>query len=304
MDSTLLEQAKLIFDEMILTNTKCPDETLTANTMETFAKSSDLLQYLPFRNVTVTYDEDSKKTFINGMENEVIVFSGGDIDMDAAFEKRFENEKDLQLFITTQNAMKIKSLAGWLSRVIVKGDTEKDSRVFNGLQIRCKDDQLIDAINFSYDSYGLDELIASVDKPTHLFMNKTMQQRLVQSQKRNPHDTYVVYRVDGLRRRVTLYKDIPILIAGQDVHYPFDEILPFTEPDPSGVPQCTSIYCLSLAKNGLVGLQNGPMIVTDFGKLDTKPIYRTRIEWYVTLATFRPRSIARLRHIKEGLVKG
>ena len=46
MDSTLIEQSKVMLDR---------DETLRATVMEIFANKSYLLQYLPFRDITVTY---------------------------------------------------------------------------------------------------------------------------------------------------------------------------------------------------------------------------------------------------------
>ncbi|MPN29013.1 hypothetical protein SDC9_176461 [bioreactor metagenome] len=47
------------------------------------------------------------------------------------------------------------------------------------------------------------------------------------------------------------------------------------------------------------GIQNGGVRVTDIGELETKPVYRTRIEWYCGLACFNPLSIARLKGIKK-----
>ena len=205
------------------------------------------------------------------------------------------------------------------------------------MQVRCKDNQLI-----SNSQYGnvlflnkLDELITSVDKPTHLLMNRYMRRRIVQyysqayqlymkqikniitsergkttwfdrMSKARKHfeeskNIRIRYELDAFRRRVTHYNGLPILISGKDNDH--EEILPFTEKDPSGTPQCTSIYCLSFAKNGVVGLQNHEMKVRDLGEMTTKPVYRTRIEWYTTIAILRTRALARLQYIKDGPIE-
>jgi hypothetical protein len=47
----------------------------------------------------------------------------------------------------------------------------------------------------------------------------------------------------------------------------------------------------------VTGLTNGGVQVTDLGELETKPAYRTRIEFYCGLATFGGRAAARLRGV-------
>lgn len=279
MDLTLIEQSKLALGR---------DETLKAVTMEILAKYSDLLQYLPFRNVTVTYDEDNKKTLVDDMENETIVIGGGDLDVDSTLvsKGRYKRGKH-EIYL-------IKHLSGFTTKMLIKGDAEYDYREINGLQSRCAGEQQLNNNGDILQISNLDMLIASVDNPTHLLVDNQIRRRL--SQWREEID----YEFDHFGRRITTYKNLPILIAGQDEMG--EEILPFTEPDPSGVLQCTSIYCLSLAEDGLVGLQVGPMEVRDLGELDTKPVYRTRIEWYIGLTTIRQKSIARLRYINDGVI--
>ena len=48
-----------------------------------------------------------------------------------------------------------------------------------------------------------------------------------------------------------------------------------------------------------MGLQNKEMQVRDLGELQSEPVYRTRVEWYMTLAILRPRAAARLRYIQD-----
>jgi len=44
------------------------------------------------------------------------------------------------------------------------------------------------------------------------------------------------------------------------------------------------------------------MNVRDMGEIDTKPVYRTRIEWYVSMAILRARAAARLYGVTNSAV--
>ena len=143
----------------------------------------------------------------------------------------------------------------------------------------------------------MDELIDAVEDPTNLIMNKTLRRRLTAAA-RNPNvGGYITYDVDAFGRRITLYSDLPILIADKDNNN--TDIMPFTEATPTGASGC-SVYCVSFAENGVQGLQNGEMDVRDLGEIDDKPVFRTRVEWYVTLAILRERSAGRLKNIIDG----
>jgi predicted metallopeptidase len=51
-----------------------------------------------------------------------------------------------------------------------------------------------------------------------------------------------------------------------------------------------------------MGLQNGVMEVDDLGQVNDKPVYRTRIEWLISLAVSRGRAAARVWGIKKAAV--
>jgi hypothetical protein len=104
---------------------------------------------------------------------------------------------------------------------------------------------------------------------------------------------YITYDLDAFGRRVTKYNDLPIVAMDKDETN--TDIIDFAETSPSGVAStCSSLYCVSFAENGMMGLQSSEMNVRDLGEQDAKPVFRTRVEWYVTLALLRPRSAARL----------
>jgi hypothetical protein len=272
MALTLVEAAKIAMGR---------DEALKATVMELYARGSDILQFLPFENIT-----GNALTF-NREKNLPMLVKTGNSDQRGA-----------------QEALKIKALSLAMTKSILKGDSETTPKEFDGLQVRLTGDQVVDdGATGGGDVLSLvklDELIDAVDEPTHLLMNKTMRRRLTAAARLTTVGGYITYDVDAFGRRITKYNDLPILIADKDNDY--NDIMPFTDAADSGTSQCTSIYCVSFAENGVMGLQNGVMDVRDLGEIDTKPVFRTRIEWYISLAVLRPKAAARLRYIKDGAV--
>jgi len=308
MALTLVEAAKIAMGR---------DEALLASIMELYARGSDMLQFLPFQNITgnaLTFNREKvlpsagfrgvNEAYEEGTGQvdkitESLVIAGGDLDVDVMLVKTGNSDQR-----GTQEAMKIKALSLAMTKTMIKGDAETTPKEFDGLQVRATGDQLISGGGSSGGdvlSLGkLDELIDGVDEPTHLMMNKTMRRRLTAAARLSSVGGYITYDIDAFGRRVTKYNDLPILIADKDNDY--TDIMPFTEAAASGTSQCTSLYCLSFAENGVMGLQNGVMDVRDLGEIDTKPVYRTRVEWYISLAVLRAKSFARLYQIKDGAV--
>ena len=308
MALTLVEAAKLAMGR---------DEALKATVMELYARSSDILQYLPFENITgnaLTFNREKTLPSVGfrGINEsydestgqidkitESLTIAGGDLDVDVMLVKTGNADQR-----GAQEAMKIKALSLAMTKTLIKGDSETTPKEFDGLQIRAIGDQKVAAgSTASGDALSLiklDELIDAVDEPTHLLMNKTMRRRLTAAARSTSVGGYITYDVDAFGRRVTKYNDLPILIADKDNNY--DDVMPFTEAASTGSSLCTSIYCLSFAENGVMGLQNGVMDVRDLGEIDTKPVYRTRIEWYISLAVLRHKAFARLWGIKDAAV--
>ena len=309
MALSLIESAKLALGR---------DETLKATVMELYAKSSDLLQYMPFESISgnsMVFNREQtlpaagfralNEAYTEGSGTvdrvtEALAVAGGDLDVDVFLIKTGNADQR-----GTQEAMKIKALSLAMTKTIVKGDVGTTPKEFDGLQERLIGNQKIvagttgagDNLELTY----LDKLIDEVDEPTHLLMNKTMRRRLSAAARLNTVGGYITYELDAFGRRVTKYNDLPILIVDKDNNY--DDIMPFTELSSDGTSATsTSIYCLSFAENGVVGLQNGDMDVRDMGEIDTKPVYRTRIEWYVSMAILRARAAARLYGITDSAI--
>lgn len=303
MAITLVEAAKLTSGDAV-----------KSGIIELYARSSDILQFLPFENIqgnALKYNREeslpgvgfrgvnegyTESTGIINPVTEVLSIAGGDLDVDKFILDTMGMERR-----STEEAMKIKALAGRWTLAFLKGDNTVDPKEMSGLQSRITGDQLISAgatANGAALSLAkLDELIDLVDDPTHLIMNKAMRRRLTTAARTSSVGGYITYDVDAFGRQITKYNDLPILIADKDNTYA--DILPFTEAASSGTSTATSIYCVSFSEEGVAGIQNGGIDARDLGELESKPSFRTRVEWYAGMAVFKGRSAARLRHIGD-----
>ena len=306
MALTLLEAAK-----------QSPDP-LTQGVIEMFAMQSDILATLPFESIpggAVQYNREGalpgiafrgvneSYTESTGVVNPVtdsVVICGGDLDVD-----RFLIETRGQGQRAVQAEMKIKSLADSWTTKFLKGDSTSDPREFDGLQARLTGNQLIEAGSTNggdaLSLAKLDSLIDAVDNPTHLIMSKAMRRRLSAAARLYTVGGYVTYELDSFGRRVAFYNDIPILVAYSQNGG--TEPLGFTEVGSGGATAtASSIYCVSFGPGRLGGIQNGGMSVRDLGEQDSKPVFRTRVEWYAGIALWHGRAAARLRGISDAAV--
>jgi hypothetical protein len=293
-------------------------EVVRSAVIEMFAKGSDLLRVLPFDDIAgnaLRYNREeqlpgvafrgvnesfSESTGVINPIVDVLAIAGGDLDVDIFIIKTMGADQR-----SAQEAMKIKALAQAISRVIIKGDSESDPREFDGLQKRLVGSQLLDAgATAGGDALSLaqlDALIDAVPACNALHMNKAMRRRLTTAA-RNPNVSgYINYTKDEFGRRVTTYNDIPILVPYEDNGG--TEYLAFDEANPGGGANVgTSIYAMALAAGMVQGIQSGTMEARDLGEQNSKPVMRTRVEWYPGLTVQHGRAAARLRGIKDAAV--
>lgn len=306
MPLTLIEAAKLE-----------QGQTLRRAVIETFAASADILQVLPIADIqgnSLKYNQEetlpgigfrgvngsySESTGVINPVVESLAILGGDIDVDTYIVQTMgEGQRAIH------ESMKVKAAALNFALKFIKGDSTTTPKELDGLQIRLAGDQLIaagaTANGTPLSLTKLDELIDAVDDITHLAMNKTMRRRLSAAARLTTVGGYVNYELDSFGRRVTTYNDIPIIIFDKDNTN--TQILPFTEVATSGTDTATSIYGLSLGDGMLGGIQNGGINVRDLGEIDSKPVFRTRIEWFLGLVLYHPRAAARLWSISDAAV--
>lgn len=305
MALTLIESAKLI------------ENPIQRAVIETFASGSDILSNLPVNTITGNASRFNREETLPsigfrgvneaysegvGVVNpitEPLMIIGGELDVD-----KFIIKTDGEEARAIHEAMKLKALALSWTLKFIKGDQTSDNKEFDGIQVRCSGNQVI---NNGTGSGGtalslakLDELIDTVDNPTHLIMNKTMRRLLTQAARNYTVGGFITWDKGMFGQRVYFYNDLPILIADYDNTN--SQILPFTEAAYTGASTTSSIYCVSLGDGMLTGIQNAPMEVEDLGLLQSKPVYRTRVEWYAGIALYHARAAARLRYIKNAAV--
>jgi hypothetical protein len=312
MALTLVESAKLAANN---------GETVRASVIAMFARASDLLMALPFKNIqgnAYAYNREGalpgvafrgvneSYTASTGVINplvESLRIAGGDLDVDKAL-----IDWHGAGVRATHEELKVKALAAEITRALIKGDSTSDAREFDGLQARITGDQLIaagttdngDALSLAV----LDELIDAVSDPTHLIMNKAMRRRISAAARLQTVGGYVEYDKDAFGRGVVKYNDLPILVPYSDNGgtdpLAFDE-----QGDVKGTPagtSSTSIYCVSFGDAKVTGIQTRPMDVRDLGELDDSPVFRTRVEWYAGFCVEHGRAAARLGGISNAAV--
>lgn len=305
MALTLVEAAKLTQD------------VLLKGVIETIIIESAVLRYLPFMTLngnSLRYNDEatlgnadfyavgdtwseSSATF-NPREASLTIL-GGDADVDQFLQQTYSNTNNLRAIVIEK---KSKAIAQAFNLNFFAGDSAVNAKQFNGLKKICG------AVNNSTSAYSssvraasvgangavlepdhMDELVDAVKpgKPDVLFMSKRTRRKL--SSLRRASGAVLEVSTDQFGRRVTMWDGIPIEV---------DENLPDNEAQGTS-NDCSSIYGVKFgAMTGICGLQNGSISVVPIGNLETKDAWRTRIKWYVGLASFNALSIARLAGVR------
>ncbi len=307
MALTLLEASKLNSGDVV-----------RSAVIQMFAEASDVMRALPFEDIpggALSYNVEgslpgvafrgynesfNESTGVINPETEVLRIAGGDLDVDTAIiATRGEAVR------SQHESMKVKALSLHITGKIINGDSSVNPREFDGLRVRITGSQLLAALgsaptaNSPLSLEQLDAAIDAVDSPTHLIMSKAMRRKLSTAAKGNIGGDIDVM-VDDFGCQVTLYNGIPILIADYDDTGA--RIIDFNEAGPAGGVVSTSIYVVNFSDGYTTGIQNGVMDVRDLGELDSKPVFRTRVDWLIGLAVQHGRGVARVWGITNAKV--
>tara|TARA_R110002096_G_C14661938_1_gene728459 strand:- start:52635 stop:53570 length:936 start_codon:yes stop_codon:yes gene_type:complete len=306
MALTLIEAAKLHSGDVI-----------RSAMIEIFAMNDDLLANMPFDSIegnALRYNREdtlpgvafrglnesyTESTGVINPLTESLVIAGGDLDVDKFLVDTMGADQR-----SSQEAMKAKKLAHTIGDKMIKGDSSVDPREFDGLQVRLTGPQIVEAIGTPTDGGDplslekLDEAIDATDDPNFLYMSKAMRRKLTVANRTVGVAGTVTFAKDAFGRPVTMYNDLPILIA--DRNSDVFTTLAFDELGSTGATAtATSMYVLSLREGMLQGIQNGVMDVRDLGELESKSVLRTRVEWYPGMTLLHPRAATRLRGISD-----
>lgn len=274
-------------------------ETIEGTAFKYFKEAA--LPGAEFRAVNAAYAESTGSVT---SATEGLVILGGDADVDRFLQL---TRSDLIDQRATQVEMKARSVAHKFNDTFVNGDTAVDANSFDGLKKRLTGGQVvsmgtngaqINTDNTTRHAFldKLDELIAAVPGCDVLLTN-----RQVLSKYRSAARQLTIGQqtVDNLGRTVDVYNGIPLVDIGNKADG--TQILPATETQGTST-DASSVYAVNFGAGapdaGVVGLTNGGVQVFDLGQLETKPVFRTRIEWFVGLALFGPQPAARLTGVR------
>ena len=302
----------------LIESTKTMQNPLQSGITEIYAKESAILTVLPFETITgnaYKYNQEgilpgvgfrginesfTESTGVLNPQTESLVIAGGDLDVDTAIVST-----QGQGVRATQVGMKVKALSLAWGAKFFKGDSTVSPAEFDGLQKRLGGPQLIangatsggDALSLM----KLDEAIDQTYKPTHLAMSKAMRRRFTQAARDQSIGGVIGQSVDAFGQQVSTYNGLPILEIDRDNND--IQTLGFTEANPGGGSAVgTSIYILSLGADTLFGIQSKPLEARDLGEMESKPCYRTRVEWMPGIVLLHPRAATRLWGIKDAKI--
>jgi hypothetical protein len=318
MSLTLEESAKL------------SEDTLTKGVLETFVQTSPILDRLPFMDIegnAYAYNEEAtlpgvafrgvnegytESTGTVNQKSESLKILGGDADVDRFIQKTRSNLNDQR---AEQTALKTKALSYKFQDSFFNGDVDVDPKGFDGLRKRLIGKQVIDAATNGLPIVGssntdihafldmLDELLAAVPgiNGTNgaIYANSAVIRKIGSALRHVSLDAVLEQDIAG--KRSIQWNGIPILEAGQNPDG--SQILPTTETEGTAT-NTTSIYAVKFGQSegdqAVTGLTNGGVSTEDLGELQEKPVYRTRIEFYVGLGVFGGKAAARLKGVING----
>ncbi|WP_406113956.1 major capsid protein [Kitasatospora purpeofusca] len=291
--------------------------------VETFVQESPILDRLPlmtiegnayaynlegtlpgveFRGVNESYSESTGTV---NQKTEALAILGGDADVDTFIAKTRGNLNDQRAL---QERLKVKANAYKFQDAFFNGDVATEPKGFDGLRKRLVGAQVVSAgtnglgpIAGGHDFFdALDALIAQVPGLSAdngaLYANRKIIAKIASSARRL--GGYEMVREALTGKRIATYQGIPLLDPGQTAAGV--DILPTTETQGTAT-DASSIYAVKWGRDegdkGVTGLTNGGISVRDLGELDSKPAYRTRIEFFCGLALFSGQAAARLNGV-------
>ena len=253
-----------------------------------------------FRAVNAAYTESTGTV---NQKTEALVILGGDADVDTFIQRTRSNLNDQR---ATQTRMKVKASVIKYQDAFINGDTAVDANSFDGLKKRLTGTQVIDTDTNGLAVVGaddaarhtfldrLDEAIAAVPGADALYMNRAIRSKVSAAARRLG---FWDRTRDEFGRTVQTYNDIPMLDIGKKADG--TEIIPQTETQGASAV-ASSIYVVKFGDDesdqAVTGLTNGGIQVKDLGEIDSKPVIRTRIEFFCGLGVFG-KGAARLRGV-------
>ncbi len=305
--------------QTLIEYSKQTQDPILSGVIETFARSSPILDALPFKSIVgnaLAYNQEKTLPGIGfrGIneaydesvsvllpQTEKIKILGGDMDTDKALVKMYGASRR-----TTDIMMQSKAASLKFTKEYFDGDEITDAKSFDGMNKRIAGDQIIhaDGAGTIGEELTKNMLLCLIDKldekPDLLVWGKAFDRQVDAL-----YEGSNILQVDKNQwgDRIRLFNGIPIAIIGKD--HLGTEILDFDETEGSSSACTASAYAFKFGVDQYVcGLQNGEPEGVDLGEIDAKPVFRYRLEWLIGMAMFHPRCAARLRGIlkKSGVL--
>lgn len=285
---------------------KLTQDLLLRGVVETVVKESQLLQLLPFLEVTgtaVTYNREATMpaaafyevgdtwaeatpTFTQVTAGLKIL--GGDADVDNFLQATYATPHDIEAEAIASRA---KAVAHAYTSAFYNGDSAVDTKSFDGLTKAIPAGQTL-AAGANGGQLTLDLVDQVIDlvkpgKPDALLISKRTRRKLTAL--RRASGNLLETDVNAFGQRALFYDGIPLVV---------DEFISDTQTKGTSGAVCSSMYALKFGQGvGVMGLEHGGIQVERVGELETKDATRTRIKWYAGLAVFSELGVARLEGI-------
>lgn len=283
---------------------KLTQDMLLRGVIETIVTESQILQLLPFMEVTgtaVTYNREATMpaaTFYDVGDawteatptftqvTEPLKILGGDADVDNFLQATYADPNDIEAEVIASRA---KAVAYKFNEGFIIGDAVADPKSFSGLRTIIGTGSRSLAVGANGGALTLDLMDQAIDMvkpgpPDALLMSKRSRRKL-SSLRRSSGNLLEVDRND-FGRRALFYDGIPIVV---------DENQPDNEVQGTSGAVCSSIYSIKFGQGqGVMGLEHGGIQVQEVGELETRDATRWRVKWYTGLAVFNLLGVSRL----------
>lgn len=278
--------------------------------IETFAASSQLMQFLPvdnesngtkdvereaelgtsaFRALNESYVADSGRTETVGFKTKIV---GGEVKVDTRTVARGGERARIQ-----REQMKAKSMIQLLDYTLVNGDSQSNPKEFDGMLALVAggaQEMTNTGAGGALSLFDLDQAIGNCLNPGAIYGPRKMKYRLTQAARNSQIGGHIEWAKDRFGEQIMFYNGLPFLEADPPKHAQ----VPLAFNEGAGTNE-TSLYILSLDGTGLEIFTMGDIAVKDFGEVSQSPHWITRFEWEMGLALNDETGIVRLKGIQD-----
>lgn len=277
------------------------NDVLQAGVIETLATESKLLAVLPFMTIEgagYSYNVETDLADVQFRDlneaytpskgakqrkTEHLVILGGEAVVDSF---QAEVHSDVNDLLAVETTLLAKAISHEYEQTFIAGDSAEDANAFDGLKKRINDSEIAEQV-IEYGTEGesladtIDVMLDAVQGGADaLIMNKATRRALT----REARDA-IEYTTNSFGVQQAQYGGINIIDVEADV-----------------LPTDNEVYAVRFgAREAVAGLQSRSGVnVKNLGELGETPQIKNRIEWFVGMAVFNPKSVAMIAAPEDG----